>query len=142
MWQTKYDLAVPKNLGLGFDLIFGCAVKMISSPGVCSPCLLGIKDHGRVQKVVFITKIGQNWAFFTLKRAKLHSEKQPHAGTFGSLFPHTLHTCQHAHTCANLILQLTVSSKQNNCWTLFAEIQYRNFRRDFFDFGSMCDTAI
>ena len=34
MWQTKYASAVPKNLGLG--LIFGRALKAISSLGVRS----------------------------------------------------------------------------------------------------------
>ena len=34
MWQTKYALAVLKNLGVGVD--FGHAVKVISSPGVRS----------------------------------------------------------------------------------------------------------
>ena len=37
MWQTKYSLTVPNNLGLGF-WIFGHAVKAISSLGVRSPC--------------------------------------------------------------------------------------------------------
>ena len=35
MWQTKYALAVPKNLGLEF--IFGGAAKAIYSPGIRSP---------------------------------------------------------------------------------------------------------
>ena len=35
MWQTKYSLAVPKNLGVGVN--FGRAVKAISSMGVRSP---------------------------------------------------------------------------------------------------------
>ena len=37
MWQTKYDSAVPKIWE--WELIFGRAVKAISSPGVCSPWL-------------------------------------------------------------------------------------------------------
>ena len=37
MWQTKYALTVPKNLGLGLD--FCRAVKAIFSPGVCSLCM-------------------------------------------------------------------------------------------------------
>ena len=40
MWQKKkYALVVPKNLGVGleWELIFGCAVKAISSLGVRSP---------------------------------------------------------------------------------------------------------
>ena len=36
-WQTKYASAVPKNLRF-WDLIFSCAVKVIFSPGVRSPC--------------------------------------------------------------------------------------------------------
>ena len=36
MWQTKYALAVPKNLGLGLNFP-GRAVKAISSLGVRSP---------------------------------------------------------------------------------------------------------
>ena len=35
MWQTKYALAVPKNLGLGLN--FRRVVKAISSLGVRSP---------------------------------------------------------------------------------------------------------
>ena len=38
MWQTKYALAVPINLGLGLNF-FGRAVQAISSLGVRSPCL-------------------------------------------------------------------------------------------------------
>ena len=37
MWQTKYALAVPKTWE--WELIFGRAVKAISSPGVRSPWL-------------------------------------------------------------------------------------------------------
>ena len=37
MWQTKYALAIPKNLGVGVN--FGRAVKAISSLGVHSPCI-------------------------------------------------------------------------------------------------------
>jgi hypothetical protein len=36
MWQTKYALAVPKNLGLGLNF-FVRAVKAISSLGVRNP---------------------------------------------------------------------------------------------------------
>ena len=41
MWQTKYPLAVPKNLGVGVN--FGCAVKAISSLDVRSPWYKGYK---------------------------------------------------------------------------------------------------
>ena len=34
MWQVKYASAVPKNLGVGVN--FCCAVKTISSLGVCT----------------------------------------------------------------------------------------------------------
>ena len=37
MWQTKYASAVSKNWD--WDLIFRRAVKVVSSPGVCSPWL-------------------------------------------------------------------------------------------------------
>ena len=43
MWQTKYALAVPKNLGLGLNS--GRAVKAISSLGVRSPCIQPKKNH-------------------------------------------------------------------------------------------------
>jgi hypothetical protein len=33
MWQTKYAFAIPKNLEM--EMIFGRAVKAISSPGIC-----------------------------------------------------------------------------------------------------------
>ena len=38
MWQTKYALAVPKHLGLGFD--FRPRSEAISSLGLHSPCFL------------------------------------------------------------------------------------------------------
>ena len=43
MWQTKYASAIPKNLGLG--LIFGRAVRAISSLGVRSPCIVLFTRH-------------------------------------------------------------------------------------------------
>ena len=47
MWQTKYALAEPKNLGLGLN--FRRAVKEISSLGVRSPCVKPTQQNLKVR---------------------------------------------------------------------------------------------
>ena len=58
MWQTIYVSALPKNLGVG-ELIFGCAVKVVSSPGVRCPCLSPNKKTLQTQNFANLQAIYQ-----------------------------------------------------------------------------------